>query len=132
LKSGGIHYIDVGTSGGVMGIERGYCLMIGGDKAIVEQLTPIFAALAPGAAMESSQGGQEIKKSPAEHGYFHCGPQGAGHFVKMVRNGIEYGVMAAYAEGLNILRDANIGKRHSSGGSSPAVTPIMPIGFYPR
>jgi 6-phosphogluconate dehydrogenase len=111
LKARGIHYIDVGTSGGVMGIERGYCLMIGGETAIVEYLTPIFAALAPGAAKEASKGGQEINKSPAAHGYFHCGPQGAGHFVKMVHNGIEYGVMAAYAEGLNILRDANIGKR---------------------
>ncbi len=128
LKSRGIHYIDVGTSGGVMGIERGYCLMIGGEKAIVEHLTPIFAALAPGAATDSSKGGQEINKSPAEQGYFHCGPQGAGHFVKMVHNGIEYGVMAAYAEGLNILRDANIGKRPQRADAE--TTPLRNPEYY--
>jgi 6-phosphogluconate dehydrogenase len=128
LKSRGIHYIDVGTSGGVMGIERGYCLMIGGDKAIVEHLTPIFAALAPGAATDSSTGGQEINKSPAEHGYFHCGPQGAGHFVKMVHNGIEYGVMGAYAEGLNILRDANIGKQLQKADAE--TTPLRNPEYY--
>jgi 6-phosphogluconate dehydrogenase len=149
LKARGIRYIDVGTGGGVMGMERGYCLMIGGGKAIVEHLTPIFAALAPGAAQDSSRDGQQVNKSPAEQGYFHCGAQGAGHFVKMVHNGIEYGVMAAYTEGLNILRGANIGKRrqqkvdaettpprnsvpHSSGGSSLAVMPIMPTGFCRR
>jgi len=128
LKSRGIHYIDVGTSGGVMGIERGYCLMIGGEKAIVEHLTPIFAALASGAATDSSKGGQEINKSPAEKGYFHCGPQGAGHFVKMVHNGIEYGVMAAYAEGLNILRDANIGKQQQKVDAE--TTPLRNPEYY--
>jgi 6-phosphogluconate dehydrogenase len=128
LKSQGIHYIDVGTSGGVMGIERGYCLMIGGEKAIVEYLTPIFSALAPGAGTASSKGGQEIDRSPAENGYFHCGPQGAGHFVKMVHNGIEYGVMAAYAEGLNILRDANIGKQQQKGDAETA--PLRNPEFY--
>jgi 6-phosphogluconate dehydrogenase len=110
LQARGIHYVDVGTSGGVMGIERGYCLMIGGDAAIVGHLDPIFASLAPGSP-ESSPLGQEANQRRAEGGYLHCGPQGAGHFVKMVHNGIEYGVMAAYAEGLNILRHANIGKQ---------------------
>jgi len=95
LKSRGIHYVDVGTSGGVMGIERGYCLMIGGNAEIVEHLDPIFTALAPGPA-QSSEDGPESNTREAESGYLHCGSQGAGHFVKMVHNGIEYGVMAAY------------------------------------
>jgi 6-phosphogluconate dehydrogenase len=129
LKSRGIHYIDVGTSGGVMGIERGYCLMIGGEKAIVEHLTPIFAALAPGAAMDSSKGGQQKNISPAEHGYLHCGAQGAGHFVKMVHNGIEYGIMAAYAEGLNILRGANIGKQEHQNVDAET-TPLRNPEYY--
>ena len=129
LKSRGIHYIDVGTSGGVMGIERGYCLMIGGETAIVEHLTPIFAALAPGSAGDSSMGGHEINKTPAENGYFHCGAQGAGHFVKMVHNGIEYGVMAAYAEGLNILRDANIGKQQHQKADAET-TPLRNPEYY--
>jgi 6-phosphogluconate dehydrogenase len=129
LKSRGIHYIDVGTSGGVMGIERGYCLMIGGEKAIVEHLAPIFAALAPGPATGSSVGGQEISKNPAEQGYFHCGPQGSGHFVKMVHNGIEYGVMSAYAEGLNILRDANIGKQQQQKADAET-TPLRNPEYY--
>jgi len=129
LKSRGIHYVDVGTSGGVMGIERGYCLMIGGEEAIVEHLTPIFAALAPGAAPDSSKDGQQKNKSPAEQGYFHCGAQGAGHFVKMVHNGIEYGVMAAYAEGFNILRLANIGKRPHQNGDAET-TPLRNPEYY--
>jgi 6-phosphogluconate dehydrogenase len=106
-----IHYVDVGTSGGVWGAERGYCLMIGGEQAIVQHLDPIFATLAPGAGDIPRTPGREKLGGTAEKGYFHCGPGGAGHFVKMVHNGIEYGLMAAYAEGLGILRAANIGKR---------------------
>jgi len=106
-----IHYVDVGTSGGVWGLERGYCMMIGGEKDVVKHLDPIFAALAPGAGDIPRTPGREKVGGTAEHGYLHCGPNGAGHFVKMVHNGIEYGVMAAYAEGLGILRDANIGKQ---------------------
>jgi 6-phosphogluconate dehydrogenase len=105
LKARGIHYLDVGTSGGVAGFERGYCLMIGGEKRAFEQLTPIFAALAPEA------GGDDGAAGTARYGYLHCGPHGAGHFVKMVHNGIEYGVMAAYAEGMNILHSADVGTR---------------------
>ena len=107
----GIHYVDVGTSGGVAGLDRGYCLMIGGEKDVVERLSPIFATLAPGVDAALPTPGRQNDKSTAEKGYLHCGPQGAGHFVKMVHNGIEYGVMAAYAEGLNILRNADAGKR---------------------
>ncbi len=106
-----IHYVDVGTSGGVWGLERGYCVMIGGEKDVVKHLDPIFAALAPGSGHISRTPGREKVGGTAEQGYLHCGPNGAGHFVKMVHNGIEYGVMAAYAEGLGILRDANIGKQ---------------------
>jgi 6-phosphogluconate dehydrogenase len=106
----GIHYVDVGTSGGVWGAERGYCLMIGGDESAVRRLDPIFAALAPNIDTAPRTPGREKIGGTAEHGYLHCGPSGAGHFVKMVHNGIEYGVMAAYAEGLNILRHANAGK----------------------
>ncbi|NKL21793.1 phosphogluconate dehydrogenase (NAD(+)-dependent, decarboxylating) [Rhizobium leguminosarum] len=110
LISKGIHYIDVGTSGGVFGLERGYCLMIGGEKSIVESLSPLFATLAPGkGSTEASPNRSATASSTAELGYLHCGPHGAGHFVKMVHNGIEYGLMAAYAEGLNILQNANIG-----------------------
>lgn len=111
LKARGIHYLDVGTSGGVAGVERGYCLMIGGEQQIVQSLTPIFAALAPGAAADLRTADDDYHLGTADQGYLHCGPNGAGHFVKMVHNGIEYGVMAAYAEGLNILRNANIGKQ---------------------
>ena len=111
LKPKGIAYLDVGTSGGVWGLERGYCLMIGGDEAAVRRLDPIFAALAPGIETAPRTPGREKVKGTAEHGYLHCGPSGAGHFVKMVHNGIEYGVMAAYAEGLNILHHANAGKQ---------------------
>ena len=106
----GVHYVDCGTSGGVWGLERGYCLMIGGDKAVIEHLDPIFATLAPGREAAPRLPGRERVGGTAEHGYLHCGPPGAGHFVKMVHNGIEYGVMAAYAEGLNILHHANAGR----------------------
>jgi 6-phosphogluconate dehydrogenase len=109
LAPRGLHYVDCGTSGGVWGLERGYCLMIGGEKPVVERLEPIFAALAPGRDAAPRLPGREKIAGTAEHGYLHCGPHGAGHFVKMVHNGIEYGVMAAYAEGLNILRHANVG-----------------------
>jgi len=106
-----IHYVDVGTSGGVWGLERGYCMMIGGEEAVVKRLDPIFATLAPGAGNIPRTPGREKLGGTAEEGYLHCGPSGAGHFVKMVHNGIEYGIMAAYAEGLGVLRDANIGKQ---------------------
>ena len=105
-----IHYVDVGTSGGVWGVERGYCMMIGGEDEVVKSLDPIFATLAPGVGSIPRTPGREKIGGTAEQGYLHCGPNGAGHFVKMVHNGIEYGVMAAYAEGMGILRDANIGK----------------------
>ena len=111
LEPKGIHYVDVGTSGGVWGRERGYCLMIGGDPAVVKHLDPIFAQLAPGAGDIPRTPGREAIGGTAERGYLHCGPSGGGHFVKMIHNGIEYGIMAAYAEGLGILRGANIGKR---------------------
>jgi 6-phosphogluconate dehydrogenase len=110
LKPGGIHYVDVGTSGGVWGLERGYCMMIGGEPEVVTRLDPIFATLAPGRGDIPRTPGREKIGGTAENGYLHCGPNGAGHFVKMVHNGIEYGLMAAYAEGMGILRDANIGK----------------------
>jgi 6-phosphogluconate dehydrogenase len=106
-----IHYVDVGTSGGVWGLERGYCMMIGGERDVVKHLDPIFATLAPGIGDIPRTPGREKVGGTAEQGYLHCGPNGAGHFVKMVHNGIEYGVMAAYAEGLGILSDANIGKK---------------------
>jgi 6-phosphogluconate dehydrogenase len=111
LKPQGIHYVDVGTSGGVWGLERGYCLMIGGEDEVVKHLDPIFSVLAPGVNAASRTAGREKMGGTAEQGYLHCGPNGAGHFVKMVHNGIEYGIMAAYAEGLNILHHANIGKQ---------------------
>jgi 6-phosphogluconate dehydrogenase len=106
-----IHYVDVGTSGGVWGLERGYCMMIGGEKSVVKHLDPIFSTLAPGAGDIPRTPGREKLDGTAEQGYLHCGPNGAGHFVKMVHNGIEYGLMAAYAEGLGVLRDANVGKQ---------------------
>ncbi len=111
LMPKGVHYVDVGTSGGVWGLERGYCMMIGGEKDVVQHLDPIFATLAPGAGDIPRTPGREKMGGTAERGYLHCGPNGAGHFVKMVHNGVEYGIMAAYAEGLGILRDANIGKK---------------------
>jgi len=109
LATKGIHYVDVGTSGGVFGLERGYCLMVGGPAESVQQLAPVFESLAPGLASAPRTGGRDDEPAPAEHGWLHCGPVGAGHFVKMVHNGIEYGMMAAYAEGLNVLAKANIG-----------------------
>ena len=111
LKAKGIHYVDAGTSGGVWGADRGYCLMIGGEDAVVGRLDPIFKSLAPGIDEATRTPGREKLGGTAEQGYLHCGPSGAGHFVKMVHNGIEYGMMAAYAEGLNILRHANAGKQ---------------------
>ena len=114
LRAQGIHYVDVGVSGGVWGLERGYCQMIGGESDIVRHLEPIFAALAPGVDAAARTPGRDGPPRPAELGYLHCGPSGAGHFVKMVHNGIEYGLMAAYAEGLNILRHADAGTRERS------------------
>ncbi len=110
LRPRGLHYLDVGTSGGVWGLERGYCMMIGGDKDAVQRLDPIFKTLAPGRGDVPRTRGREKAGGTSEEGYLHCGPSGAGHFVKMVHNGIEYGLMAAYAEGLNILKNANVGK----------------------
>jgi 6-phosphogluconate dehydrogenase len=112
LRARGIHYVDVGTSGGVWGLERGYCMMIGGDTEAVQRLDPIFKTIAPGRGDIPRTPGREKVGGTAEDGYLHCGPSGAGHFVKMVHNGIEYGIMAAYAEGLNILKHANVGKTH--------------------
>jgi 6-phosphogluconate dehydrogenase len=114
LAPKGIHYVDVGTSGGVWGLERGYCMMIGGETEVVSRLDPIFERLAPGPGDIPRTPGREKGDGTAELGYLHCGPNGAGHFVKMVHNGIEYGLMAAYAEGLGILRQANVGKQHAA------------------
>ena len=111
LAAKGLHYVDVGTSGGVWGLERGYCMMIGGEEAVVKRLDPIFAQLAPGMGDLARTPGRDKAKGTAEQGYLHCGPNGAGHFVKMVHNGIEYGIMAAYAEGLDVLHAANVGKQ---------------------
>jgi len=111
LAKSGIHYIDCGTSGGVFGLDRGYCLMIGGEATIVRHLDPVFKSIAPGVAAATRTPGRKRAPDSAEQGYLHCGPTGAGHFVKMVHNGIEYGLMAAYAEGMNVLRNANAGKR---------------------
>ena len=111
LAPKGIHYVDVGTSGGVWGLERGYCMMIGGEPEVVKRLDPIFARLAPGMGDIARTPGREKIGGSAEQGYLHCGPNGAGHFVKMVHNGIEYGIMAAYAEGMGVLRSANVGKQ---------------------
>jgi len=114
LKAKGIHYVDVGTSGGVFGLERGFCLMIGGEDDIVAHLDPLFATIAPGVDSAPRTPGRTGPPSQAENGYLHCGPNGAGHFVKMVHNGIEYGLMAAYAEGLNVLAHADAGKEHQT------------------
>jgi len=122
LRAKGVHYLDVGTSGGVWGLERGYCLMIGGDRAVVQHLDPIFAALSPGAAAAPPTPGRKTQAGTAERGYLHCGPAGAGHFVKMVHNGIEYGLMAAYAEGFNILHRAGVGL--DSQGADAETTPL--------
>ena len=122
LKVKGIHHVDVGASDGVWGLEQGFCLMIGGERGIVKHLDPIFVALAPGIAAAPPTPGRDQIESTAEQGYLHCGPNGAGHFVKMVHNGIEYGLMAAYAEGLNVLRNADIGKRPPA--SDAETTPL--------
>src|SRR5262249_6701223 len=114
LAPKGIHYVDVGTSGGVWGLDRGYCMMIGGETNIVQRLDPIFRPLAPGPGDIPRTPGRAKHDGTAEDGYLHCGPNGAGHFVKMVHNGIEYGLMAAYAEGLGVLRQANVGKQTST------------------
>jgi 6-phosphogluconate dehydrogenase len=123
-----IHYVDVGTSGGIWGLERGYCMMIGGPERAVDRLDPVFKTLAPGVGDIPRTAGREIMGGTAEQGYLHCGPSGAGHFVKMVHNGIEYGVMAAYAEGLAVLRDANIGKQQRE--SDAETTPLRDPEHY--
>lgn len=128
LSPKGIHYVDCGTSGGVFGLDRGFCLMVGGEVAIVKQLDPIFKSIAPGIEAASRTPGRSGTPEPVEHGYLHCGPTGAGHFVKMVHNGIEYGVMAAYAEGLNILKGANAGKRTHEADAE--TTPLREPEFY--
>jgi len=128
LSAKGIHYVDVGTSGGVWGLERGYCMMIGGEPEVIRRLDPIFATLAPGMGEIARTPGREKMGGTAEQGYLHCGPNGAGHFVKMVHNGIEYGIMAAYAEGLAVLRDANIGK--TQGEADAETTPLRDPGQY--
>src|SRR5437016_2289281 len=129
LTSRKIHYVDVGTSGGVWGLERGYCMMIGGETEVVKRLDPIFAALAPGMGDIPRTVGREKINGTAEQGYLHCGPNGAGHFVKMVHNGMEYGIMAAYAEGLAILRNANVGKQ-ANGAADAETTPLRDPGHY--
>src|ERR1700761_5782516 len=123
-----IHYVDVGTSGGVWGLERGYCMMIGGEPDVVRHLDPIFNTLAPGAGDAPRTPGRDKIGGTAENGYLHCGLNGGGHFVKMVHNGIEYGIMAAYAEGLNVLRNANVGKREHA--SDAETTPLREPEFY--
>ena len=128
LTATGIHYVDVGTSGGVWGLERGYCMMIGGDADAVGRLDPVFATLAPGTGNISRTPGRDKLGGTAENGYLHCGASGAGHFVKMVHNGIEYGLMAAYAEGLNLLRGANAGKTEQSVNAE--TTPLRDPEFY--
>src|SRR5262249_1727701 len=124
----GIEYVDVGTSGGVFGLERGYCLMIGGERSVVEHLDPLFRTIAPGVEAAPRTPDSEGEPSPAEQGYLHCGPAGAGHFVKMVHNGIEYGIMAAYAEGLNVLHKANVG--NAAQEASAEATPLRDPQYY--
>ena len=128
LSPRGLNYLDVGTSGGVWGLERGYCLMIGGPTDVVQRLDPIFKTLAPGRGEIPRTAGRENTPGTAEEGYLHCGPAGAGHFVKMVHNGIEYGVMAAYAEGLNVLHHANIGKKEAE--TDAETTPLREPEHY--
>ncbi len=128
LRERGIAYVDCGTSGGVFGLERGYCLMIGGDRATVARLDPLFATLAPGPGDVAATPGRTAGSTTADRGYLHCGPAGAGHFVKMVHNGIEYGMMAAYAEGLNILRHANVGA--ASAVADAETTPLAEPQYY--
>jgi 6-phosphogluconate dehydrogenase len=129
LAPKGIHYVDVGTSGGIWGLERGYCMMIGGEPEVVKRLDPIFARLAPGVGDIARTPGREKTDGTSEEGYLHCGPNGAGHFVKMVHNGIEYGIMAAYAEGLGILRSANVGKRQDHSADAET-TPLRDPEYY--
>jgi 6-phosphogluconate dehydrogenase len=128
LAARGLHYVDCGTSGGVWGLERGFCLMIGGEADVVRRLDPLFATLAPGPGSIERTPGREHRRSTAEQGYLHCGPNGAGHFVKMVHNGIEYGLMAAYAEGFNVLRHANVGKRGAAADAE--TTPLRNPEYY--
>jgi len=128
LAAAKVHYVDVGTSGGVAGLDRGYCLMIGGEEAIVQTLRPIFLALAPGVGAAPRTPGRDGEVTGVEEGYLHCGPHGAGHFVKMVHNGIEYGLMAAYAEGLNVLRNAGVGKLART--TDAETTPLRDPEFY--
>ena len=128
LAPKGIHYVDVGTSGGIWGLERGYCLMIGGEADVVQRLDPLFATLAPGLGYIARTPGRERLGGTAEEGYLHCGSNGAGHFVKMVHNGIEYGIMAAYAEGLGILKSANIGREQSQADAE--TTPLRDPEHY--
>jgi 6-phosphogluconate dehydrogenase len=128
LQPKGIHYVDVGTSGGIWGLERGYCMMIGGESDVVQHLDPVFATLAPGAGNIPRTPGREKLVDTAEQGYLHCGPNGAGHFVKMVHNGIEYGIMAAYAEGLGVLKSANIGREQ--GQADAETTPLRDPEHY--
>jgi len=128
LAAKGIHYVDVGTSGGVWGLERGYCMMIGGEPEVVRRLDPIFASLAPGRGKIPRTPGRKGLGGTAEQGYLHCGPNGAGHFVKMVHNGIEYGIMAAYAEGLGVLHEANVGKQQA--GTDAETAPLREPAHY--
>jgi 6-phosphogluconate dehydrogenase len=124
LQPVGVHYVDMGTSGGVWGLERGYCLMIGGEKDVVSRLDPIFKSLSPGQGQIARTPGREKMGGTAEHGYLHCGPNGGGHFVKMIHNGIEYGMMAAIAEGLNILKHADFGTRAHEHDKDAETTPL--------
>ncbi len=128
LSERDVHYVDCGTSGGILGLERGYCLMIGGESQVVRRLEPIFRSLAPAAGATPKTPGRESRRSTAELGYLHCGPHGAGHFVKMVHNGIEYGMMAAYAEGMNILKHAGVGK--STRAADAETTPLRDPAAY--
>ncbi len=128
LQPNAIHYVDVGTSGGIWGLERGYCMMIGGESDVVQHLDPVFATLAPGVGNIPRTPGREKLVDTAEQGYLHCGPNGAGHFVKMVHNGIEYGIMAAYAEGLGVLKSANIGREQ--GQADAETTPLRDPEHY--
>ena len=135
LGGSGLHYVDCGTSGGVVGLDRGYCLMIGGEPGVIGRLDPLFASLAPGAGTAPRTPGRESLGGTSEQGYLHCGPTGAGHFVKMVHNGIEYGMMAAYAEGLNILRHANVGKQQRDDrrrDHAAAQSRVLPVRLRPR
>ena len=130
LRTRGVHYLDIGTSGGVAGLERGYCLMIGGEADVIDHLRPLFSSLAPGVNAATRTPGRKAGVGTAEEGFLHCGPHGAGHFVKMVHNGIEYGVMAAYAEGLNILRNANLGKCDQQPEQDAETTPLRDPKLY--